>query len=563
MHGTEDEQAPYPQMQRMERRMRELGVRCEFRYYDGVRHGFAVRTAPGIRAEIVPAELRRGPQLPRGTPAAMNGHEETRRQQGGPGMSDPLTGPLDAAETLAFVRQRWDEDVLPALARYVEIPAKSPAFDPDWARHGHLDRAVALIEDWARGRPLAGLAVETVRLPGRTPLILVETAGASPDTILLYGHCDKQPEMTGWVEGLGPWTAVRRGDRLYGRGAHDDGYAAFCALTAIEAVRRAGAPHARCVVLIEACEESGSADLPAYLEALAPRLGAPDLVICLDSGCGNYEQLWGTTSLRGLVNGVLTVDVLTEGVHSGTAGGIVPSSFRIARQLLSRVEDERTGVVARDFHVEVPAARTAEARAVAGVLGADLAGHFPLVPGMRAAGADPTALLLASTWEPALAVIGADGLPALADGGNVLRPRTALKLSLRLPPTLDAAWAAGRLRELLEADPPYGARVSFTPAAPAGGWDAPPTEPWLLAAQQSASERYFGKPAMFVGIGGTIPFMAMLGERFPRAQFFITGTGGPGSNAHGPNEFLHLPTAERLTACVADVIAAHHRARRG
>jgi acetylornithine deacetylase/succinyl-diaminopimelate desuccinylase-like protein len=477
-------------------------------------------------------------------------------------MPDAPPSPLDAAGTLAFVRQRWDEDVLPSLQRYVEIPAKSPAFDPDWARHGHIDRAAALIEDWARARPIAGLAVETVRLPGRTPVVLADAPGTSSETILLYGHCDKQPEMTGWAEGLGPWTPVRRGDRLYGRGAEDDGYAAFCALTAIEAVRRAAAPHARCLVLIEACEESGSPDLPAYLEALAPRVGTPDLVICLDSGCGNYEQLWGTTSLRGLVNGVLTVEVLAEGVHSGAAGGIVPSSFRIARQLLSRLEDERTGAVARDFHVAVPAARAAEARAVADVLGDSLGGQFPLVPGMRAASADPTALLLANTWEPVLAVIGAEGLPALADAGNVLRPRTALKLSLRIPPTLDAARAARRLREILEADPPYGARVSFTAAAASSGWEAPPSEPWLLAAQQAASQRYFGKPAMFTGIGGTIPFMAMLGERFPNAQFFITGTGGPGSNAHGPNEFLHLPTAERLTACVADVIAAHH-ARRG
>jgi acetylornithine deacetylase/succinyl-diaminopimelate desuccinylase-like protein len=464
----------------------------------------------------------------------------------------------DATDTLSFVQQRWEEDVLPALTRYVAIPAKSPAFDPDWAAHGHIDRAVALIEEWCRRRPVKGLTLETVRLPGRTPVILVEVAGASPETVLLYGHCDKQPEMVGWAEGLGPWTPVCRGDRLYGRGAQDDGYAVFSALTAVEAVQRRGAPHARCLVLIEAGEESGSPDLPAYMDALASRLGAPDLVICLDSGCGNYEQLWGTTSLRGLVNGVLTVQVLTEGVHSGAASGMVPSSFRIARQLLSRIEDERTGAIVDDFHVAVPPARVAEARAVAGALGPELSERFPLVPGMRYVMDDPAELLLANTWQPALAVTGAEGLPALADGGNVLRPRTALKLSLRIPPTLDATAAAERLREILEADPPYGARVSFTAASPSAGWDAPATRPWLLEALDAASQRHFGKPAMFTGLGGSIPFMAMLGERFPRAQFFITGTGGPGSNAHGPNEFLHLPMAQRLTACVADVIAAHY-----
>jgi len=477
-------------------------------------------------------------------------------------MSPTSPSPLPPAETLSFVHRRWEDEVLPTLMRYIEIPAKSPAFDADWAAHGHIDRAAALIESWGRARAIEGLTVETVRLPGRTPLLLFETPGASAETILLYGHCDKQPEMVGWAEGLGPWVPVRRGEKLYGRGAQDDGYAAFCALTAIEAVQRSGAPHSRCVVLIEGSEESGSGDLPAYMDMLAARLGVPDLVICLDSGCGNYDQLWGTTSLRGLINGVLTVEVLTEGVHSGAATGIVPSSFRIARQLLSRLEDEKTGAIVGDFHVPTPPARVTEARAVVATLGEHLADRYPLVDGMRYAHDDAVTRLLANTWEPGLEIIGAAGLPAPADGGNVLRPVTTLKLSLRIPPTLDAPRAAARLQTLLEADPPYGARVRYETQQPSPGWDAPATQPWLLAAVQAASESHYGRPAMFTGLGGSIPFMAMLGERFPQAQFFITGTGGPGSNAHGPNEFLHVPFAERLTACVADLIAAHYRSRR-
>ena len=478
-------------------------------------------------------------------------------------MSPTSPSPLPAQETLAFVHRRWEDDVVPTLARYIEIPAKSPAFDPEWAAHGHIDRALTLIEAWSRARPIEGLKVETFRLPGRTPVMLMDVPGSAPETVLLYGHCDKQPEMTGWAEGLGPWTAVRKGDRLYGRGAQDDGYAAFCALTAIEAVQRAGAPHARLLVLIEASEESGSGDLPAYMASLADRIGEPDLVICLDSGCGNYEQLWGTTSLRGIIAGLLTVEVLSEGVHSGAASGVVPSSFRIARQLLSRLEDEKTGLIARDFHVEVPPARVAEARAVVEALGRNGTDRFPILPGMRYVHDDAVDRLLANTWAPALSITGAAGLPAPADGGNVLRPFTSLKLSLRVPPTLDAVRGGARLKELLEADPPYGARVRFEGSTPSPGWDAPATKPWLLEAVQSASQRHYGRPAMFTGLGGSIPFMAMLGQRFPRAQFFIPGTGGPGSNAHGPNEFLHLPFAERLTACVADVIAAHYRAPRG
>ena len=465
--------------------------------------------------------------------------------------------------TLAHAQHTWTSTIVPTLTEYIRIPAKSPMFDPQWSQHGHLDRAVALIETWCRARPIDGLRVEVVRLAGRTPVILMETPGRSDDTVLLYGHCDKQPEMTGWSDGLGPWTPVQRGDRLYGRGGADDGYAAFAALTALEALQQQGVPRARCVVLIEACEESGSVDLPFYVDALADRLRTPELVVCLDSSCGNYEQLWASTSLRGIVNGVLTVEVLSEGVHSG-ASGIAPSSFRIARALLSRLEDERTGrILPPEFHATIPAERVEQARAVAGVLGSEIADKIPFVDGMRPAHDDPTELLLASTWRPALAITGAAGLPAPGDAGNVLRPQTSLKLSLRLPPTVDAPSAARRLKQLLETDPPYGAHVTFDVETPGGGWNAPATREWLAASVDGASMAFFGKPAMYMGVGGSIPFMSMLGEKFPRAQFLITGVLGPGSNAHGPNEFLHVPTAVRLTACVARVLADQYRTRRG
>jgi acetylornithine deacetylase/succinyl-diaminopimelate desuccinylase-like protein len=464
---------------------------------------------------------------------------------------------LDAARTLAFVQKTWDGDILPTLTDYVAIPAKSPMFDPDWKAHGHLDRAVALIEQWSRARAIEGLRVEVVRLEGRTPLIFMEAPGRGDDTVLLYGHCDKQPEMVGWAEGLGPWTPVRRGDRLYGRGAGDDGYAAFAAVTAIQAVQAQGVPHARCIVLIEACEESGSYDLPHYVEALGSRIGTPSLVVCLDSGCSDYDHLWTTTSLRGIVNGVLTVEVLTEGVHSGLASGIVPSSFRILRSLLSRIEDERTGEISlTELHADIPRERIEQAKDVSSVLVKRFA-QFPFVPGARPMHEDPLDVLLAGTWKPALSITGAAGLPSPTDGGNVLRPQTAAKLSMRLPPTVNAAQAAKRLKQVLEADPPYGARVRFDTQSPSDGWDAPATAPWLAQAMRRASEAYFGQPAMSQGTGGSIPFMAMLGVRYPQAQFMITGVLGPDSNAHGPNEYLHVPTGVRVTASVASVLADH------
>jgi acetylornithine deacetylase/succinyl-diaminopimelate desuccinylase-like protein len=466
--------------------------------------------------------------------------------------------PLAAEPLHRHIAEVFERSAVPALERYIAIPNRSPLFDPDWADAGHMERAVELISGWCRERRVPGLRVEVIRLAGRTPLIWIEAPGDVDDTVLLYGHLDKQPEMEGWAEGLGPWKPVRRGTRLYGRGGADDGYAAFAILTALEALAAQQVPRARCVALIEACEESGSVDLPAYVEQLADRIGEPSLVVALDSGCGNYDQLWVTTSLRGMVTGTLRVEVLREGVHSGDASGVVPSSFRNLRQLLSRLEDEATGEIrVPELHAAVPADRREQAERAAAVLGREVFTKFPFPPGMEPIDADPTSLVLNRTWRPWLAITGIDGAPSVRAGGNVLRPYTAAKLSLRLPPPLDGVAATDRVRTLLEAEPPYGARVSFSAEGAASGWNAPSFAPWLEQALAAASEASFGRPAVAMGEGGSIPFMAMLGDLVPAAQFLVTGVLGPGSNAHGPNEFLDLPTAEHVTACVARVLAAH------
>ncbi len=472
-------------------------------------------------------------------------------------MTSP-TSTFDLNAALTFSDSLWESDIVPTIAEYIKIPNKSPLFDPDWSANGHMDRATDMIADWCRGRPIDGLTVEIVRLEGRTPLIYMEIPGSSDDTVLLYGHLDKQPEMTGWREGLSPWKPVREGDKLYGRGGADDGYAAFASLTAIEAVRKFGGTHARCVVLIEACEESGSPDLPHYIEHLKDRIGTPSLVVCLDSGCGNYDQLWCTTSLRGIVVGTLRVDILTEGVHSGNAGGIAPSSFRIARMLLSRLENVDTGEITADAFIDpIPAARVEQAKQAARVLGDQVVRSFPFVDGAGRNDRKLHELILDRTWRSSLSVTGSDGLPALEHAGNVLRPFTSLQLSLRVPPTRDAGAAAEALKTLLEADPPYGANVSFTIRTPGSGWEAPAVAPWLEASLERVSQGTFGKSAMYMGEGGSIPFMGMLGEAFPEAQFLITGVLGPHSNAHGPNEFLHIPTGKKLTAAIAGVLDDH------
>ena len=468
--------------------------------------------------------------------------------------------PLNTDKLAEFCFQHWDKSAVPELVEYIRVPNKSPMFDPDWQKHGFMDQVVTQFEAWCRKQNISGMQLEVMRLPGRTPLIFMEIPGKSEETVLLYGHLDKQPETTGWRHGLGPWQPVLEGEKLFGRGGADDGYATFAALIALKALKDQSVPHARCIVIIEACEESGSYDLPFYIDALAGRIGKPDLVICLDSGCGNYDQLWCTTSLRGLVGGSLSVEILDEGVHSGDASGIVPSSFRILRQLLNRIDDCDSGkVLAGEFHVEIPEKRIRQAKVAAEVLGAGVFRKFPFVDGARPVTDDLAELILNRTWRPALAVTGADDLPPIANAGNVLRARTSVKISLRLPPTVDTGVAMEKLKSLLNSEPPSGAKITFHPDWGASGWHAPEMEPWLEDAVDQASINYFGKPSVHMGEGGTIPFMGMLGKKFPEAQFLITGVLGPHANAHGPNEFLHIPTAQKLTCCVAEVIARHYQ----
>lgn len=474
---------------------------------------------------------------------------------------------LDHAAAREFVDQRWDAQIVPELVDYICIPNKSPMFDARWRENGYMDQVVEQFAGWCQrcvdSGELANARVEVVRLEGRTPLLLIEIDGdpQCQDTVLMYGHLDKQPEMEGWSEGLGPWQPLLRNDKLYGRGGADDGYACFASLTAVMALQAQGLPHARCVVMIEACEESGSPDLPYYVDHLAERIGAPSLVVCLDSGAGNYEQMWLTTSLRGNLAGELRVDILEEGVHSGAASGAVASSFRIAAQLIARLEDRDSGRLIPDWlHVDIPDERAQQARQAADILGPALFEMFPLVQGAQLMSADGAEVILNRTWRPSLSYTGVGGMPALSDAGNVLRPYTSLMLSFRFPPTLDGDVASEHIKQVLEAQPPYGAKVSFRADKAASGWHAPPLATWLEKAVNHASERAFGKPAAMMGEGGSIPFMGMLGEKFPRAQFVITGVLGPGSNAHGPNEFLHIPFARRLTLAVTDILHQHHAA---
>ena len=479
-------------------------------------------------------------------------------------------GPIDPNALGAFSAHEWDAQIVPALTDYIAIPAKSPMFDADWSEHGHIERVITDAAGWVERQKVAGLKLEVVRLPGRTPVIFFDIPATKPgsaDTVCLYGHLDKQPEFNGWRSDLGPWTSKYENGLLYGRGGADDGYAVYAAITAIRALDAQGIPRPRCVGLIETCEESGSPDLPAYLAARRPPRGNVALGGCLGSRAGKCDQLWLTTRLRGMVSGVLKVEILTEGVHSGDSSGLVPSSFRILRQVLDRLEDSKTGrLLPQSFHCEIPAERIDQARAAAQILGDEVWKRFPWACGADGASTlptttDPTEALLKRTWQPTLSVVGAGGFPELRNAGNVLRPYTAFKLSLRLPPLVEANRAAEELTTLLEDNAPYNAKVTFqadgrASAMGANGWNAPGLAPWLEGALHAGSNAQVGAPCGFIGQGGTIPLMSMLQEGFPAAQMMVCGVLGPKSNAHGPNEFLHVPYGKKLTAAVAQVMAA-------
>lgn len=480
---------------------------------------------------------------------------------------------LDAERVKQSVDALWEASVIPTLQEYIKVPNLSPFFDKECLTNGLIDKAMALLEGWVSKHAVEGMKHEVFRLEGRTPLMFIEVPSTSEDpdgagSVLLYGHMDKQPPFEGWLPGLGPYTPVIRDGKLYGRGGADDGYAVFACLAAIRAMREQKVPHARLCIIVEACEESGSPDLPAYIDLLSARIATPSLVVCLDSGSGNYEQLFSTSSLRGTCVGTLTVEVLTEGVHSGDASGVVPDSFRIMRQLLGRVEDAATGrVLLPELWQEPDEKRREQVAAAANVLGEEaFITCFPLVDGCQHVavpeGSDKLAeLALNRWWRPVISYIGADGFPPCSSAGNVLRPKTSLTLSCRLPPTLDVDIARAAFRKALTSDPPLGARVTWDNKKAGSGWAAPPVAPWLEAAADNASRAYYGKPCIHMGEGGSIPFMGMLGRKFPEAQFLITGVLGPQSNAHGPNEFLHIQYSARIACCVAGVLQDHERAR--
>ena len=402
------------------------------------------------------------------------------------------------------------------------------------------------------------MTYETHRIGNHSPVLLVSIEGTGSGEVLFYSHLDKQPSRPNlWSEGLHPLKAVRRDPFLFGRGSVDDGYGGYLCVTAIKLLQEAGIPHPKATFLIETCEESGSFDLPPYLDALSEDLGSPDLIVVLDSGGPTYEHIWVTEALRGLVAGNLSVKVSHEGVHSGMSGGAIPSSFRIQRMLLDRVENSSTGeVLIPEMHVEISDKIKQEAATLGSILGDELWKSLPVVNTLEPQTRGADQILLDINWRPAMSVIGADGMPPVQTAGNVLRTHTDLKLSFRIPPGVKAEYVQGVVKEMLEKDPPYGAEVTYHATEPADGFHAPPLHDGVAKALDEVSMKLTGYSPMATWIGGTIPFMAMIQNKYPNACFLCTGSSGPGNNAHGPDEKLHIPHSKRLNVALAYAVAA-------
>lgn len=466
--------------------------------------------------------------------------------------------PVDLDSMAENADRIWEESILPSLSEFIEIHALSPMFEPNWDELGELQATLDLFCSWLDNQGLQGMSYNVHRIANHSPVLLVTIEGTGSGEVLFYSHLDKQPSRPHlWSEGLHPLKAVRREPFLYGRGSVDDGYGGYLCVTAIRLLQEAGIPHPKATFLIETCEESGSYDLPPYLDELTEKLGNPDLVVVLDSGGPSYEHIWVTEALRGLVAGNLRVRVSHEGVHSGMSGGAIPSSFRIQRMLLDRIENSQTGeVLIPEMHVEISDNIMQQATALAEVLGDELWSSLPTVEALESQSKDVSEMLLDINWRPALSVIGADGIPSVQSAGNVLRTNTDLKISFRIPPGVNAEEVQDVVKQILEANPPYGAEVTYNPTEPADGFHAPPLHEGIASALESASLHLTGKPPMSTWIGGTIPFMAMIQNKYPNACFLCTGSSGPGNNAHGPDEKLHIPHSKRVNVALAAAIAA-------
>ena len=446
----------------------------------------------------------------------------------------------------------WDTRALPALMDFIRIPCKSTAFDPHWESNGYLNQACTFISAWVK-QQLPQASCEIIQEPGKTPCLWLDVPAyhaQTDNTVAFYGHLDKQPEASGWSEGLGPWTPVIRDGKLFGRGCSDDGYSVFLMISALVSLREQGLGHPHCVGIFETQEESGSIDLPHYLTALKERFNHPISLFVLDNQCCDYQRLWLNTSLRGVISAVLRVKTLHHNVHSGTYSGILPDAFAIAQHLLSRIHEPLSGRVLLDsFHTQIPENRKKQLLQAAKLLEASTSYYPPLLDGVQTKTTSVFDSIYNSTWEPALTVTAIDGLANLNQAANVVPKEIALKLSIRIPPNIDLARAIQDLEKTVTQNVPFHASVTLEDIRQGSGWTPP------LTAQNQETERLlntcsqsvFHEDVAFSATGGSISIIPEFEKCLPGTSIMLLGVLGPGSNAHGPDESLNIEYVKKLT----------------
>ena len=466
---------------------------------------------------------------------------------------------VNKEKTNENIDAKWDDWYVKGLSDFIRVPNLSPNYDEEFLTNGRIEQAAECVDGYINQLQIEGITKHYFQPDGMSPMVVytVEPTQGCTKNIMIYGHLDKQPWMEGWDEGLGPCEPVIRGEYLYGRGGADDGYAPFSAMLAVKNLQQQGVMLPRIALVLETEEESGSENLLDLLEAAKEVIGTPDYCFCMDSGAFDYNQLWLTSSLRGVCIVSLEVEFAKGGYHSGEVGGIIPETFRVARALLNRVDNAETGMVCDDLQVEIPQWARDEAVVMAGHSGAEMHTKYNYHEGCVPMNADNLAeMYLNNTWRPNLSITGASGLPDVAIAGNVVRASTKLKLSMRLPPSAKPDEAEAKLTEILTTNVPHNAKVTVKGGHAGQGWCMKAMDPWLNAVvKKSGSDFFDGKDTGTYGMGGSIPFLAELGNMYPSTNIMALGLIGPKANAHAPNECINLTYAKKLTKALSHLIA--------
>ncbi len=463
---------------------------------------------------------------------------------------------MEYQKTLEEAKKDFDNEILPALEEFVRIDNLSPSFDPNWETNGKAEKAGMHLINWAKSQGIKGLKAELYKEPGKTHMVFIEIESQGIDkTILLYGHFDKQPALGEWAEGLYPNKPVLKDGLLYGRGASDDGYALFAFIESIKLIQNQNLKHGKIIITLESGEESGSADLVPLLISLKDRIGNPDLMVCMDSGCKDYSSFWLTTSLRGAANFELEIQCLKEDVHSGEGSGVAPDSFTILRMLLDRLEDSKTSKVIVPINVEIPKYRIEDAKKLGDYLKEKTVNDLiKLEDGVKPLSEDYQEAILNNTWRPSITIIGLTGLPKAEGASNVLRKNLKATISIRLPPTLNCKDAEKVVIDTLTKNPPYNAKITAKCLVSMNGWAAKDMNPCLKKSFAESSKFLFGKDYYNCGEGGSIPFVSQLGELYPKCEILVTGVLGPNSNAHCTNECLNIDYTIKMIVALSHAI---------